>query len=912
MTLVAFGLICAVVLGGTAWGILALTSGDQELAVVDNELAKTTPESEPEPTEPKLPIRAKTASFGGQVLDAVTGLPLNGASVSIQGTEHVRTTTADGLFRFVSVNVGHLTLDFEADGFAAESFPHEIGNGPDSDVRVAMSPPLEPNQIRTILTWNDGSLDLDAHLVGPMQDGGTFHASARSKLAVEAQSVVRVDVHSENGQKPETITLSAPIPGTYNFFVHDFTHNEDSDADQLSQSGGEAKILVGDKVYRFETRGRRIGNVWHVCDIVVGEDGVRVERVNAYESKKIAAGPQAFDIVFLLDWSGPRIFNEQTAENCQKYIEALVGGGIDARFALVSFDRRAPQQHTPTQEPGAAAAVISKLDASPGENKPAPDAQLNSLAGAIDRALFFSYRDNAAVIFMMISPNQPAAPDRLRQLSDQLLQRKIEAVIFTEPAFKQHYADLGKAGRVIAFNEDTGPNVAATSPASSPSDTSANTTPNNVKTPQTVGNANTESRELVVTVRNVDDLLSRFSFDSSKQGVDSAISLIGRYRRRTLPERYRWIEEFGGTHASEDAVALALEWLARHQDKDGRWSKECLVEGDHRQCEKGPLCSGPGEMVSMAHTGLAVLALQAGGHFDFLQQKYSGHVRKGLDWIVSHQGTRGQLSDPTGNNLSHNPMYEHGIAAFAVCEACAVAKAAGRKPHPRYLNAAKKAVEYIVHAQRNDGGWRYSIAPTDSSDTSVTGWQVLALQSAREAGIPFSEDVITNASRFFISCENENGRTGYEDRRVVTESTTGIGMLFQQLVLEQPESNFVKQGALYMASYAERRWTRAAQRWKKLQQTSPKGRIPNDDADFYMWYNCSLAMFHAGGEPWKRWNNVVRDVLIGTQNKDSQTCLRGSWDSRSKWGSRGGRIYSTAMAALTLQVYYRYEAERSK
>jgi hypothetical protein len=74
--------------------------------------------------------------------------------------------------------------------------------------------------------------------------------------------------------------------------------------------------------------------------------------------------------------------------------------------------------------------------------------------------------------------------------------------------------------------------------------------------------------------------------------------------------------------------------------------------------------------------------------------------------------------------------------------------------------------------------------------------------------------------------------------------------------------------------------------------------------DYYLWYNGTLAMFHAGGDDWKRWNRVVRDRVISLQKHEG--CERGSWPPDSRWGGSGGRIYTTALAVLTLEVYYRF------
>jgi hypothetical protein len=197
--------------------------------------------------------------------------------------------------------------------------------------------------------------------------------------------------------------------------------------------------------------------------------------------------------------------------------------------------------------------------------------------------------------------------------------------------------------------------------------------------------------------------------------------------------------------------------------------------------------------------------------------------------------------------------------------------------------------------QYHDGGWRYSDDPAESGDTSVTGWQVLALKTAKEAGIPVTDECVQNVRRFFDArATGVHGRTGYNDRNVLTEATTGVGMLARQFLLGEPDGPLVRDAADYLADYAEEHWS----------DREAKGQ----DRDFYLWYNCTLAMFQAGGKPWERWNAPVRDTIIKLQRDDG--CARGSWDPSSKWGRQGGRIYTTALAALTLEVYYRYASHQ--
>jgi len=341
----------------------------------------------------------------------------------------------------------------------------------------------------------------------------------------------------------------------------------------------------------------------------------------------------------------------------------------------------------------------------------------------------------------------------------------------------------------------------------------------------------------------------------------------------------------GGTQESFEAVKSGLDWLVRHQALDGSWSSVCVGPGAESRCERYAACTGPGEPYPFAQTGLALLALQGDGHFDFSGQ-YSGHVRRGLAWLVQQQHPDGGLH--SGSIASNGYyMYEHGMAAFALCEACAVAVAAQRAPDETFRQAAQKAVRFIEYQQHDDGGWRYTGEKSERSDTSVSGWQVLALKSALAAKLDVGPGSIDRLKSFFASCETgRDGRTGYMAGSTPnTEATTGVGMLVHHFMLSQPDSELVRQAAPFLASLAERRG------W--------------GGNDYYLWYNCTLAMFLSGGQPWERWNSIVRDTVIGLQAKGG--CARGSWPPENAvYGSAGGRIYTTALAVLTLESYYRF------
>jgi hypothetical protein len=373
---------------------------------------------------------------------------------------------------------------------------------------------------------------------------------------------------------------------------------------------------------------------------------------------------------------------------------------------------------------------------------------------------------------------------------------------------------------------------------------------------------------------------------------------LGLYSERTRADRKNWIGAVGGTPESELGVADGLDWLARHQAEDGHWGPDCLgAEGS--RCEKEHPCGGPGGKYEAALTGLAVLAFQAGGNYDFNGRAYTENVRRGLDWLVARQGANGELVgslNPTvsiaSDRVFYNEryMYEHAIATFALAEACAVARAAQRHPAEKYLAAAIKAVGFIQAQQHDDGGWRYRPVKSDRSDTSISGWAMLALKTAKEADLKVNPATISKMTAFFKQMANPlTGRTRYIGQQHVSDATTGVGMMVDELFSHQSDSALVRRASDYLAGQAEARW----------------GGDEPEAPDFYLWYNCTLAMFLAGGDPWDRWNNVVRNHVVSLQIRGSD-CTRGSWEPEGQWASEGGRIFSTSLAVLTLEVYYRF------
>jgi hypothetical protein len=84
-----------------------------------------------------------------------------------------------------------------------------------------------------------------------------------------------------------------------------------------------------------------------------------------------------------------------------------------------------------------------------------------------------------------------------------------------------------------------------------------------------------------------------------------------------------------------------------------------------------------------------------------------------------------------------------------------------------------------------------------------------------------------------------------------------------------------------------------------LQQTPAAGPV-----NLYYWYYATVALFQLQGEAWEKWNEQLKSRLLALQVADGAAA--GSWPTAAVWGSYGGRVYTTAMAALCLEIYYRH------
>ena len=191
------------------------------------------------------------------------------------------------------------------------------------------------------------------------------------------------------------------------------------------------------------------------------------------------------------------------------------------------------------------------------------------------------------------------------------------------------------------------------------------------------------------------------------------------------------IDAFGGRKDTLEAIQRGLHWLALVQHADGHWDLKNFPKGPG-----GEDFSGHGsEKSDTAATGLALLPFLGDGH-THEAGKYQATVAKGIDWLLKNQKEDGDLF-AGGEGNAH--MYSHGIASIALCEALGMTKDEKLQP------PAQRAVDFIVKSQHDEGGWRYQ--PRERGDTSVVGWQIMALKSAQMAGLNVPQATLDKTAR---------------------------------------------------------------------------------------------------------------------------------------------------------------------
>jgi hypothetical protein len=378
-----------------------------------------------------------------------------------------------------------------------------------------------------------------------------------------------------------------------------------------------------------------------------------------------------------------------------------------------------------------------------------------------------------------------------------------------------------------------------------------------------------------------------------------------RKQARSAEGRRRRVRRFGGTPRTEDAVEAGLTWLAAHQDLDGTWNRFEF----NRHCPANDKCAGVAvrrteSSLRSGLTGLALLAFLGAGYTD-REGPHQQVVTRAVKALLGAQMPDGGF-DPDERMAGYNDA----LSTFALAEYYALTQ------EPRVRAPLERAVTRLVLSQQELGGWDYVPRPDSGrNDTSITAWIVQALHACVAAGIHVPPRTLISAALHFERAAGADGRVWYSDAGTgfrIDEATlqpvyrygpamTAAGLTSEQLLGWRSDSGLVRK---QQAGLFEQMPSAAL-----LQ-----GGDPTQLHSYYYWYYGTIAMFQAGGERWERWNANLRDAILPLQNRDrhpggSKKHAHGSWPpfgpNWGKWGRMGGRVYTTAIAVLTLEIYYR-------
>ena len=337
------------------------------------------------------------------------------------------------------------------------------------------------------------------------------------------------------------------------------------------------------------------------------------------------------------------------------------------------------------------------------------------------------------------------------------------------------------------------------------------------------------------------------------------------------------LSKFGGSSDTEKAVSLALKWLALHQDpQSGAWTLA------HNVVCKGQ-CDHPGERRASfnAATGLALMCFLGAGQ-THKEGEYKETVFKGLSFLISNMKfQQGQGSWYVGSgSKGQDDMYAHGIACIAMCEAYGMTK------DPALRDAAQAGINFIGTAQNSTtGGWHY--APQGLGDTSVVGWQMMALKSGAMCGFSIDLDVVRKANYFLDQMSFDDGASYHYDfnsknRKAGYNSSTTACAVLCRMYSGMPKDHPSIQAAVAKFNSAG----------------------PSKSNTYYNYY-ATQVMKQVGGKEWESWNVRMRGQLLATQTTTGHAAGSWFWDDRHSTDS-AGRLYTTCMATMILEVYYRY------
>jgi hypothetical protein len=348
------------------------------------------------------------------------------------------------------------------------------------------------------------------------------------------------------------------------------------------------------------------------------------------------------------------------------------------------------------------------------------------------------------------------------------------------------------------------------------------------------------------------DLAKKMAVIGSAPGTGGFRGALG---NRSLGGRRRAARRFGMPRGTDKDILAALRWLKKAQEADGHWDGKKW---------------GGGDGVDQGVTGLALLAFLGFGCTDKHPTEFAGTVRKAVSWLVQKQKA-------TGTGSFGARMYSQGICTMALAEAYGM-RIGGRPVR----ESAQAGLDYICRVQGANGGFGYTGA---GDDTSVTGFSFQAIKAGLTVGLRVPSGTLLKCEKYLKAALNSDGSSPYRVPDANGKLSMTAAMLTGRLFLgHKPKA---------ADCVLQARWLTGGGKHVQI------GRAANDP---YTTYYLCLSLFQMGGRYWKTWNAAFNKPLRARQERAGPN--KGSWPHVGfAYGGHGGRVYTTAMACLSLEPY---------
>jgi hypothetical protein len=317
--------------------------------------------------------------------------------------------------------------------------------------------------------------------------------------------------------------------------------------------------------------------------------------------------------------------------------------------------------------------------------------------------------------------------------------------------------------------------------------------------------------------------------------------------------RDQLLKAHGGNTESEAALARGLAWVRRQQLEDGSWTFDT------------------GSQDRVAATALAILPFVDVGESHTAECKYQKVIARGLDWLTAKMRADGSFEGTTTTG--------HAIATQTLIVAALVGKDEALR------KKAETAIKRLLAAQRKDGGW--ADAPDQQSDVVTTAWQIQALARAKVADMRVDPAAaFKNAVAFLDRSSAADGARYRGKDGKVTPRATAAGLVARFHLGWDAQHPAYVAGVDYL-------------------KDNPPTR---EQFDIAYYYHATQAIFHRAGVDWSQaWNPRMRDLLVNHQFRGGKPDVLGSWPKEFEPApDAGGRLGTTCLALLTLEIYYRF------